>query len=117
VIPALVSEEELQTLVMDWAKLNKWRQTHFRPARTRAGWSTPLQGDPGFPDLVAVRPGRLVFAELKSETGEATADQLGWLAGLWSIEEQIRARCNGWSPIETHLWRPSDWSQIEEVLR
>ena len=36
----------------------------------------------GFPDLTLVRDGRLVFLELKTEKGKATAEQESWVAAL-----------------------------------
>jgi hypothetical protein len=117
VIAGQVSEAAFQQVVVDYARLRRWRFTHFRPARTRSGWSTPIEGDAGFPDLVLVRRGRLVLPELKSETGAPSADQLAWFTQLALVEETIRDRCDGWSPVEAHIWRPSDWPRIEEVLR
>ena len=60
----------------------------------------------GFPDVILVRPPRLVVAELKSERGRLRSEQRVWLEAL--------AACG----IETHVWRPSDWlsGAIEAVL-
>lgn len=67
-------------------------------------WSTPLQGDAGFPDVVLVRPPRVIFAELKAEKGRTSESQQTWLAALME--------CN----VETYLWRPSDSDVISQVL-
>lgn len=97
-----LSEDDLKTKIMDFAKLQGWRIVHIRPARTAKGWRTPYEGDPGLPDLIMARGGRVLLAELKAQTGRATPEQKLWLAA---------AGPNG------RLWRPSDWPAIEEDLR
>lgn len=83
-----------------------WKWTHFRAAMRQSGtWSTPLSGDKGFPDYVAVRVPRLLFAEIKSSTGRATREQLSWLDDL------------GESGAESYLWHPEDFPRIQETLR
>ena len=62
--------------------------------------------EPGMPDLFMVRPPNVILAELKREKGKVTAAQAKVLALL---EE-----CFG---LEVHLWRPSDWDEIEWRLR
>src|SRR5690606_28778418 len=59
-----------------------WKVHHTRPARTDKGWRTPLQGDAGYPDLTMARRGRVVIAELKSESGRVTREQAAWLEHL-----------------------------------
>jgi len=61
--------------------------------------------DPGFPDLVLVRAGRLVVVELKSESGRVTSAQLAWLSDLSSVPG-----------LEIFLWRPSDWAKVQQTL-
>lgn len=92
----LVSERQWQRTVREYAEAMGWRvYAVWRSDHSPAGW----------PDLALVRPPRLVFAELKSERGRPTPAQLAWL-------EDLRA-----SGAETHLWRPSDWDEVQEVLR
>jgi hypothetical protein len=100
-----VTEREFQTAVTDALSVFGWRWTHFRPATTAKGWRTPISGAKGFPDVVAVRDGRVLFLELKTEAGRLTHDQRQWLAEL---------ELTGG---EAHCWRPSDWPAIEETLR
>jgi hypothetical protein len=64
-----------------------------------------VRSAPGFPDLVLVRPPRLIFAELKSETGKVTDAQQAWLALLEA--------CPG---CEVYTWRPADLPAIAELL-
>ena len=100
-----ISEAAFQQRVLEYARLMHWRLAHFRPARTERGWRTPMAGDPGFPDLVLLRRDRLVFAELKTDSGRLRPEQLQWL-------ESLRRTCN-----EVYVWRPQDWPQIVEALR
>ncbi|MBQ1047785.1 VRR-NUC domain-containing protein [Micromonospora sp. C51] len=65
------------------------------------------RSQPGFPDLVIVGPGGVLFVELKSEAGKTTADQEKWLAAL-----------NG-AGVRAELWRPADLysGRINDTLR
>jgi hypothetical protein len=99
------SEADFQKQVIELAKYNGWIVAHFRVARTKDGWSTPVDADgKGFPDLVLVRE-RVIWAELKSETNKLSPEQKKW---RYAIE---RARQ------EYYLWRPSMWEKIVEVLK
>ena len=110
--PSKISEAELQTAVIRYARLNHWLVCHFRPAQMRSGrWATPMQGDVGFPDCVFVRGERLVFAELKAQGRKPTPEQETWLQALRDA-----------APLgehETYVWSPRQWidGTIERVLR
>ncbi len=105
-----VTEAEFQQQVLELAKLRGWLRAHFRPGRTKSGWRTAVSGDgAGFPDLVLVRPPRLIFAELKRNGGKVSHDQLVWLTELG----RCQVPCG---MVEVYLWRPIDWKQIELVL-
>lgn len=101
-----ISERDFQDRVIAEAQLRGWLCAHFRPARTATGWRTAVQGDVGFVDTVLVRPPRVIFAELKTEKGRTSPEQLTWLEGLKG--------CDG---VETYLFRPSDSDLISRVLR
>jgi hypothetical protein len=103
-----MSESEFQSQVIELAQLFRWRVAHFRPGLTQSGrWCTAVQADgAGFPDLVLVRDGVLLFAELKSEKGRLSESQIEWIGELGNVQA-----------IRVYLWRPSDWKAIEEVLR
>ena len=101
-----VSEASFQRTVIEMARYLGWRVHHGRPGRTTAGWRTPVSGDVGFPDLVLLRGGRLIFAELKTERGRLSVGQKAWLLALGGVE---------W--VEVQLWRPSDMGRIELALR
>jgi hypothetical protein len=100
-------EKDFQRAVIDLARLTGWRVHHTRPALTRRGrWLTPIQGDAGFPDLVLVRAGRVIFAELKRVGGKPTPAQRAWLEALQA--------CAG---VEVYLWTPNDWDAIIDALQ
>jgi hypothetical protein len=96
-----LTEGQFTTQVIELAKLYGWTVCHFRPAKTAKGYRTALQGDAGFPDIVAARNGRKIVAELKVGTRRATPEQLQWLAA-WGAD--------------AYLWYPKDWDQIEAVF-
>lgn len=94
---SVLSEAAWQSRVVDYAALRGWLTYHTKDSRRSA---------PGFPDLVMVRAGVLLLAELKTETGRPTADQRRWLAALSAVPG-----------VTVRLWRPSHWPDVEAVLR
>ena len=104
-----MTEAELQDAVADLARWLGYRVAHFRPAMTRAGnWITPGKYDHvGFPDLVIVGRGGVIFAELKSAKGRLSHEQREWLGAL---DE---------SGAHVEVWHPKHWTNgdIEQVLR
>lgn len=107
-----MSEDDLLRTVLDLARLYGVLVAHFRPAMLRdkdgrERWVTAVQGDgKGYPDLTLVGAG-VLFRELKSERGPATAEQKKWLAALRSAGQ------------DAGIWRPSDLrnGRITEELR
>src|SRR3990167_3171067 len=93
--------------VVDLAHLTGWLCHHCRPARTSKGWATPIQGDAGFPDLVLAKEGQVIFVELKREKGRVTGAQQAW---RWALGAGRVAR-------RAFVWRPSDWPEIERILK
>src|SRR5262245_50561560 len=77
-----VTEQELQTTILEAARMLGWRAYHQRPAQTRHGWRTAMTGHPGFPDLIIAKPGRVLALELKSARGRVRPDQAEWLRTL-----------------------------------
>jgi hypothetical protein len=92
------TEKQFQAQVVDLAMLCGWKTYHTYDSRRSA---------PGFPDLVLVRPPRLVFAELKSEEGLVMLDQRVWLETLSGCTE---------AP-ESYLWRPRDLEEAQKILK
>lgn len=74
------TEREVQDTVIAIARMCGWRVAAFRPAQTKHGWRTPVQGDgKGWPDLHLSHPDRGIFyRELKSPTGRLSDDQQAW---------------------------------------
>jgi hypothetical protein len=105
-----ISEDTFQQHVLNVAEDNGWLRAHFRTVRiARADgsfyYATPVQADgEGFPDLVLVRE-RIIYAELKSEIGILRPEQEVW-------KKAIEAAGG-----EYYLWRPSDWAEINKILR
>ena len=103
-----MTETEHQNQIIDLAHLYGWKVAHFRPAWSRDGkrCMTAVQADgTGWPDLTLVKGSRLIFAEVKSDKGKVSSAQAGWLTDL---------KMTGHA--EVYLWRPEDWSEIQEVL-
>lgn len=103
------TESGYQRTVLQLARLLGWATAHFRPALTRRGWRTPVQGDgAGFPDLVLLRGERLIFAELKSRRGVTSPEQRAWLDALRRVPG-----------VEVCEWRDgvTPWQEVEGVLR
>lgn len=78
------------------ARLCGWLSYHVYDSR---------RSTPGFPDCVFLRDDRQVVAELKTETGRLTKDQKKWLAAFVAVGAEV------------YIWRPSDWKQVEKVLK
>lgn len=103
-----ISESSWQRVVQGVAEVAGWRFYHApdnRPVTARASGRRYVQAvRAGFPDLVLVKRDRLIFAELKAETGQPTPDQLMWLTALAATGAEVA------------LWRPSDEPAVERVL-
>ncbi len=110
--PIPIRERDWQRTVIEAAQALNWTVAHFRAARTLDGsWRTPVAADgAGFPDLVLVRDGHLLFMELKSEKGKPTDHQQAWLHDLRDI-----AIFAG-QGIQVLMLRPSDMPRIREML-
>lgn len=110
-LPEISTEEQLQSWVIDEAHRHGWLVAHFRKARTAHGWVTPVQADgKGWPDLVIVRPPRIIFAELKAQRGRKSPEQKRWLSALALCQTKENT-------VEVYTWYPRERAEIEEVLR
>ena len=106
-----ITEKEFQRQVVQLAKLTGWMVHAERPAVNRRGrWSTPIQGDPGFPDLVLVRGWRILFVELKVLPNELTKAQDRWIDALKNGSERAG------DVVGVCVWTPDDWAWIERTL-
>lgn len=93
------TEKQFEAAVVEYAKLTGWLVYHTRDSRGSVA---------GFPDLMMVRGDRLVVAELKTEKGRVSPAQQQWL-------DALALTCH--RALGVYLWRPSDWSSIELLLR
>ncbi len=107
----LINEKDFQQSVVELARALDWI----------VGWTHDARkSEPGEPDLRMVHKeqGRVLFVELKSEKGKLTKGRWNkagtrWLPGQDTWAEALNA-CPG---TEYYLFRPSDWDEIEEVLK
>lgn len=91
-----MTEAELMAGITDALTLAGWRWTHIR----RSDGITV--GASGLPDIIAAHPlyDTVLAWELKSATGQPTADQTAWLLGL-----------NG-RTIDARVIRPRDYDDV-----
>lgn len=105
IIAERMSEETLQYSIGELARALRWYVHAERPAVSRRGrFSTPIQGDAGFVDLVLAKHGKVIFIECKSQKGQATNAQSAWALQL----------CPHY-----YLARPEAWlsGEIERILK
>lgn len=99
------TEDDFQNKVMELAIRLHWQVQHNSKVQEirngRTFWRTANKGHNGFPDLVIAKAGRVIHAELKTETGRLSDEQKKWRDALGET----------W-----RLWRPSDWPAIEKEL-
>lgn len=114
-----LSEKQWQGLVIQAAVRGGWEAYHTHDSR---------RSQAGFPDLVLVKEGRVIFAELKTETGKLSPAQERWLKKLSTVENVCQrllkrlcelmgvAATKKSYPVQVYVWRPSDWPLITDVL-
>lgn len=102
-----ISEKTFQQQIVTLAKVTGWMVYHTYDSR---------KSEPGFPDLVMVKDGRLIFAEVKTEKGKLTEAQGKWATALMKVRETITIRIFG-SNVGYFIWKPSNWEEIVECLK
>ena len=119
-LPISLTEKQFAQQIIDLCKLFGWR--YYRT------WLS-VHSPAGFPDIVMVRPPRLIFAELKSEIGKLSPEQEAWLDGLKECQKTITFEpivirgepLRGNFPLltipEVYLWRPNQFDEIVELLK
>lgn len=103
-----MTEAELERAVVELARWLGYRVAHFGVGLSRKGWRTPARADAaGWPDLVVVGNGRVLYRELKVGRNRLTVEQGEWLECLEA------AGC------DVGIWRELDWHSggIEAELR
>ena len=101
------TERQFTVMIVRLARLHGWLVAHFRPAMNRRGkWSTAIQGDVGFPDLILIHPrrGKALAIELKVRGRKPEPDQVRWLAAFAQ------------AGVESAVWMPEQWDQIAATL-
>lgn len=100
-LASTITEADWQGFVTSYAALRGWAVYHTYDSRRSAA---------GFPDLVMLRGGRLVVAELKSAKGKTTPAQRRWLDAFGEVAAVA-------DTVEVYCWRPTDEAAVIEVLR
>lgn len=99
-----ITEAEWQRTVQDMLTATGW--IWFHAPDNRPGKNGRVQNiKAGYPDLTAARGDRLIFIELKRETGRTTPEQIKWLTALADTGHA-----------ETYIFRPSDVARVAQVL-
>jgi hypothetical protein len=97
VLPRPESEAGFLEAVRQLARLCGYRTYHTYDSR---------KSEPGFPDLVMVKPGHpVLFIETKTLTGTVTLAQRQWLTDL----QQTKG-------LRAEVWRPDMWGHITAIL-
>ncbi len=94
-----LTEKGFMATVVQYAKLCGWMCYHT--------WNSK-HSEPGFPDLVLVRDGEIVFVELKLEKGKVSVAQEKWLSEL--------QKCSS-DNVSVIVFRPSDWEEVKGTLK
>jgi hypothetical protein len=97
-----ITEASWQSTVVALAKARGW--TVYAPPPNRPANGHIINTRAGYPDLTMVRDGRILWAELKKETGKLTAEQVAWLDLLLLAGAEVA------------VWRPSDLETVQAVL-
>lgn len=95
-----MNEDELQLGIIEAATYRGWRWHHVR----RSDKAIQM-GDPGFPDLVMTRRGRLIIAELKGHGTPWQPGQKEWLADFALVPS-----------VEARIIRPEDYDEALRIL-
>lgn len=90
-----MTEAEFMQQIIDTARLLKWHVYHTHDSR---------RSEPGFPDICLVRD-RVVFLEVKTETGRVSPAQAEWIAAITAA---------GGTAL---VVRPSQWEEIVAALK
>ena len=95
-VSVTVSEAAFMDTILQAAEIYGWWAYHTHDSRRSTA---------GFPDLVLIKPPRVIFLEVKSETGRLSRAQADVLAMLEAV-----------GYVRSGVVRPSDWEQIVEWL-
>jgi len=99
----LIKEREWQNHVMKIASDLGWLYYHAPDNKPINGRIQNITA--GFPDLVLVKAPRIIYVELKRETGKLSPMQEKWLYLLRACGQ------------EAHVWRPSNLNDVINILK
>jgi hypothetical protein len=100
-----MNETEWQKQVLKTAHTLGWHSMHIgRTGKHQAVGAKGTLGT-GWPDLVLVKGGRMVIAELKTDASYLTEEQKRVISVLYGVPG-----------IEVHIWRPADFGLIIDTL-
>ena len=85
--------------VVDFLRWKGWRATHIRNNAPHC-----VVGDPGWPDIVAVKDGRILCIELKMPGRKPTADQTLWHEALKDAGAEVHV-----------LTVPDHWKTLDNL--
>lgn len=90
-------ERDLQDMMEQAAGYLGWRCFHDRDSR---------RNNPGFPDLVCIRDGKLLVLELKTEKGRVRPEQVEWLDDFAQVPGVV-----------ARIVRPADVDDVLAILQ
>lgn len=99
------AEREFQSWITRSARKVGWTVSHTYRAQLKDGTWRTTTTLPGWPDLTLIRPGALMFFEVKGPTGSASPEQIDTLALLASVPGVIAA-----------VVRPSEAPAVAKLL-
>lgn len=91
-----MTEAQFQELIVETAELHGWLVYHTYNSR---------RSQPGFPDLILIKPPRLRAFEIKTATGKVGLMQVEWIRAFKDVEF-----------VSADIVRPGDWDWIKGVL-
>jgi hypothetical protein len=118
-----VKEADFQKWIVDVAQSFGWRVWHVPTPMKPIGRNTfvPDSRGRGLADLILLHddPPRLIFAEVKNETGKLSDEQSEFLR----LSQAVAHSCVPYDPspsgrvVAAYLWRPGVEDLIEMILR
>lgn len=102
-----ITERQWQSKVEHILSMHGWLYYHAPDNIPRNGYIQNIRA--GFPDLVAVRGSRVLYVELKKETGKLSPAQEEWLDALRAAGQTVGH--------EVYVWRPSDIEQVISTVK
>ena len=100
------TENDYMQTIIEAARAYKWLVYHSHSS---------LRSEPGFPDLVLVRPPRVLFIEVKTDHAKLRPGYQGktrWMPG----QQEWLIALGACDKVRAMVARPSEWAEIEKAL-